>query len=110
MRRALVVLAAACLVGVAACSEDEPETEGDLDASAQTACDEVAAWSADGYPEEEREEVLTSIAEAAAESSLPEIKAPSDELAAAATGSATAYEVPLDELASACMDAGWTGE
>jgi hypothetical protein len=109
MRRPVLVVAAALVFALAACSDEEPEVEGDLDASAQTACDEVAAWSADGYPEEDRVEVLTSIAAAAGDSSVEEIKAASDEIAAAADGSPTAYEVPLDELASACMDLGWEG-
>jgi len=111
MRRAALVMAAACaFVALAACSEDEPETEGDLDASAQAACDATAEWSADGYPEDVRDETLQEIADAAAASEVPEIQAPSDEIANAVGGSATAYEVPLDELASACLEAGWSGE
>jgi uncharacterized lipoprotein len=110
MRRAALVLAAACVFALAACSgEDEPEADGELDASARTACDRTAEWSADGYPEDVRDETLQEIADAAAASDIPEIQAPSDEIAAAVGGSATAYQAPLDELASACMDLGWEG-
>jgi hypothetical protein len=106
-----MVLAVACVFALAACSgEDEPEADGDLDAPAQTACDKTAQWSADGYPEDVRDETLQEIADAAAASEVPEIQAPSDEIAAAVGGSATAYQVPLDELASVCLDLGWSGE
>jgi hypothetical protein len=106
---AMAAAAAVLALALAACGSDEPDVEGDLDASAQTACDEVARWSADGYPEDEREEVLATIAEAAADTSIAEIQAPSDELANAAGGSATAYEAPVDELAAACVELGWEG-
>lgn len=107
MRRIALVLAAFAML--AACSDDEPVIEGDLDASAQSACDELAEYSADDFPEEGREETLASIAEAAQESELELIVTNGGFVENTLGENWSAQEMALDGLAFQCTENGWDG-
>lgn len=112
MRHSVVAVAAAAVFALAACGEDEPETvlEGDLDASAQAACDTFARYWADGHPEENRAEVIGEVADLAAESSLEEIQRTAETMMDAIDTDAESFErFAADYFAAACQDAGWEG-
>lgn len=89
------------LVLLAACGQAEPT--GNLDQSAQTACDDLAGYLADGAPED-LQETLAAIAELAQESDVESIATAGENLA---NVTIEGWEPAAEQLSAACESEGW---
>ena len=104
MRTLPVIAVSVALFALSACGSDSAPS-GNLDQSAQWACDDLANYMADGAPESSREDALSEVVSNALASEVPAIANAGRNLEGLI--SLEGWESGADVLATACMNEGW---